>query len=242
MSAYYRTKGFVFKKTDINESDRVFSVFTKDFGRIEITGKALRKIISKLRAGIDMFYISEIEFIQGKNKKTLTDAFKIKKFNELERDSKKFETACRISAVMDSFIKGEEESEKFFNFLEEFLDNAFSDKKVLNYKLAFQYFVWNLMSFEGYHLEVSVCVVCRKKLNPYNVYFSGIEGGIICKNCAVAPGSNAIKVNSDIVKILRLFLNKDWQTVSKLRIRNSSYELLKQVFENAIHSFSPAHL
>src|SRR4030042_3557410 len=152
MSAYYRTKGFVFKKTDINESDRVFSVFTEDFGRIELTGKALRKITSKLRAGIDIFYLSEIEFIQGKNRKTLTDAVKIKKFNELDNDLKKLETARQVSEVMDIFIKGEEEDKNFFIFLEQFLNNSLSLKKFLNYRIAFQYFVWNFMSFQGYHL------------------------------------------------------------------------------------------
>lgn len=242
MSAYYRTKGFIFKKADTNESDRTFSVFTEDFGRVEITGKALRKIISKLRAGIDIFYVSDIEFIQGKKKKTLIDAVKIKKFNELGRDLKKLQIACQVSEIMDNFIKGEDKDKKFFVFLEEFLDNAFSEKKIVDYNLAFQYFAWNLISFQGYQLEVSVCVVCRKKLNPYGIYFSGKEGGVICRNCAGPQAGRAMKINSDIVKILRLFLNKDWQTISRLKISDSSCRLLNQVFESATHSFSPVNL
>ena len=71
MTLKYKTKALVFKKTDRNESDRVFSVFTENFGRLDIFAKAIRKNVSKLRSGIDIFFISDIEFIQGKNRKTL---------------------------------------------------------------------------------------------------------------------------------------------------------------------------
>ena len=70
----YRTKGFIFKKEDRGEADQLFTIYTKDFGKLEILGKAIRKISSKLRSGAETFYLSEIEFIQGKTYKTLTDA------------------------------------------------------------------------------------------------------------------------------------------------------------------------
>ena len=79
---------------------------------------------------------------------------------------------------------------------------------------------------------------------PYQVYFSGKEGGIICKNCLQKEGyliNCAQKINSDIVKILRIILSKDWQTLSKLKIETSTQKLLSEVSENAIRSFCPTH-
>ncbi|MBU4204806.1 recombination protein O N-terminal domain-containing protein [Patescibacteria group bacterium] len=73
MALHYRTIGFVLKKNDIGEADRIFTVFTLDFGKVKISGKAIRKIASKLKGGIDVISLSEIEFIQGKAYKTLTD-------------------------------------------------------------------------------------------------------------------------------------------------------------------------
>ncbi|MFH1967997.1 MAG: DNA repair protein RecO [bacterium] len=245
MASYYRTKGFVFKKIDKNESDRIFSIFTEDFGRLEITGKAIRKITSKLRSGIDMFYLSEVEFIQGKNIRTLISAAKIKKFKNLCEDPKRLKITLQISDVLDNFIKGQEKDEKTFKLLEEILDNVcFSGCKINNYQLAFHYFFWNFISFQGYRLEVSNCAVCRCKLDPYNIYFSGKEGGIICGNCATVKrdySDSRPKINSDVAKILRLVLNKDWQTVSRLKIGQTSQNLLESIFENAVHTFSPVH-
>lgn len=234
MTTYYRTKGFVFKKDQMNESDQTFSVFTKDFGRLELKAKAIRKITSKLRSGIDIFYFSELEFIQGKNNKTLTDAVKIKKFDANSR------TLNKISDVLDNFIKGQEKDERTFELLNEIFEK-------LNNKLAFQYFFWNFVSLQGYHLEVKDCALCRGKLNPYNVYFSGKDGGAICKNC-VGPAltrkftqSLPQKINSDIVKVLRLILKKDWQTISKLKIEPSSQNLLENIFKSAFHAYCPIH-
>lgn len=87
MTTRYKTKVFVFKKNNINESDRMFSVFSDNFGRLDIFAKAIRKPVSKLRSGIDIFFLSEIEFIQGKNRKTLTDAVAVKKFDGIWQDS-----------------------------------------------------------------------------------------------------------------------------------------------------------
>ena len=99
MALQYKTEGFVFKKEDIFEADRIFSVFTKDFGRIEVLGKAIRKIASKLRGGMAMFDLSEIEFIQGKNKKTLTDAISIKKFSNITKNPEKLLLVVKISEM-----------------------------------------------------------------------------------------------------------------------------------------------
>lgn len=239
MTLKYKTRGFVFKKNDRNESDRVFSVFTEDFGRLDIFAKAIRKINSKLRKDFDIFYFSDIEFIQGKSQKTLTDAAKIEKFDSIKKNSENFKVACQIADMLDGFIKGQEKDGKTFNLLEDFFDK-FNNSQIKNHQLSFQYFFWNFISLQGYHLQVEKCAVCQDKLNPYNIYFSTKDGGIVCEKCS-ALDKNAKKINSDIVKILRLILKKDWQTISKLKIDNASQKMLEDISQNAIQTFCPMH-
>ena len=240
MAIQYKTRAFVFKKSDRNEADQTFSVFTDEFGKLDIFAKAIRKINSKLRKDFDTFYFSEIEFVQGKRVKTLIDAAKIKKFNEIILNGKKLMVANQIANTIDSFIKGQEKDEKIFNLIEECFDKL-NDKliEIKNYNLAFQYFFWNFISLQGYHLQTQNCAVCQNKLNPYNIYFSAKEGGIICKNCSRSGLEQ--KINSDVVKVLRLILKKDWQTVSKLKIEPASQKLLDDISQNAIAAFCPTH-
>jgi len=130
MTTHYRTKGWVFKKENKNEADQDFSVFTQDFGKLELRGRAIRKINSKLRSGIDKFFLSEVEFIQGKNYKTLTDAILIRKFKETA-------VLNKIAELLDNFIKGQEKDERIFNLLIETLENSL---QISNFKFQILYY------------------------------------------------------------------------------------------------------
>ena len=126
MTNCYRVTGFIFKKEDRSEADRLFFIFTDSLGKLKVFGKAIRKISSKLKSGIDLFCISEIEFIQGKSKKTLTDAVIVKKYDNIIRSPRRFEIANQIIRVIDDFIKEQEPDEFFFDLLKdsfEKLDN-----------------------------------------------------------------------------------------------------------------------
>ena len=109
-----------------------------------------------------------------------------------------------------------------------------------DYRLAYQYFLWNFLSLQGYKSEANECAICHLKLNPYYIYFSSKEGGVVCKNCSVLD-EDVKKINSDVAKILRLILKKDWHTVSKLKVGTSSQKLLEDISENTIRTFCPAH-
>lgn len=226
MSTYYKTKGFVFKKEDRFEGDRNFSVFTEDFGRVEILGKSIRKIASKLRSGIDMFSFSEIEFVQGKTRKTLTDAVLEKKFNRIDTPEK-LEISYAISSVLDDFLKGEEKDDNILHLIGDVFNKLENYKKEEN-SIVYYYFLWNFITLLGYSPELSKCAVCQQKLNPYNLYFSYKEGGVICKSCSVSR-KDSIKIKSDIVKILRLIIKKDFDILSRLKIDKDSSSSLKKI-------------
>jgi DNA repair protein RecO (recombination protein O) len=239
MSIYYRTKGFIFKKDERDEANRVFSVFTKDFGKTEVFAKAIRKITSKLKSGIDIFSFSEIEFIQGKTYKTLTDAVFIDKFDNIKNSPEKFEIACRISTVLSDFLNGVEKDDKIFDFVKEIF-NILENSKIENKKLKilYYYFLWNFLALQGYCPELGKCVICKNKLNPYNIYFSSKDGGVVCKSC-IATNKNFQKLNSDVVKILRLIIKKDWKILSKLKIREHSEKLFQKISDNYYYYLSP---
>lgn len=227
MAIYYRTKGFIFKKSDRFEADRLFKIFTYDFGKIEILARAIRKITSKLRAGADIFYLSDIEFIQGKTYKTLTDAIVLEKFARIKKSLKKLKISHKISRVLDNLIKGEERDENIWQLLEEVFT-------ILNdaghCSMVYYFFLWNFLSILGYKPEVYKCALCQKKLMPYKLYFSDKEGGVICYVCS-RNAVGLVKINADVVKILRLIFKKDWKILSKIKVEPLSKKTLKDISE-----------
>ncbi len=236
MFIHYRTRGFVIKKEDRGEADQLFTIYTKDFGKLEILGKAIRKTSSKLRSGAEIFYLSEIEFIQGKTHKTLIDAMPIEKFKNIRQDFRKLKIAYKISEVSDKLIRGQEPDEKIWQLLIETFERLNKlEIKDSNLDILLYYFLWNFLSILGYQPELQRCSLCPKKLVPQEIYFSFREGGTICQDCftRLKASSKVVKeVSPEIIKILRIILKEDWQTLLKLKIESDYLKSLKLVSQD----------
>lgn len=238
MFLHYRTRGFILKKEDRGEADQLFAIYAKDFGRLEILAKAIRKITSKLRAGAELFYLSEIEFIQGKTYKTLTDAILIERFENLRKSLPRLKIASRISEVFDNLVKGQEADERIWQLLNETFKKLNNWKienslKTENCKLeiVYYYFFWNLISNLGYKPELYYCSSCQRKLKPEKLYFSKKEGGIICQSCfkKIKLATLGILIKPEIVKILRKILERDWKILSRLKVEKFYLESLEKI-------------
>lgn len=228
MFVHYRTRGFILKKEDRGEADRLFTIFTKDFGKLEILGKAIRKITSKLRAGAELFYLSEIEFIQGKAYKTLTDTILINKFENLRNNVRKLNIVQKISEIFDNLVRGQESDEKIWNLLSETFQKLNTPNLQFKiYKLHFYCFFWNLVSVLGFRPELYNCSLCQKRLSPEKLYFEPKRGGVICSRCQ--KSKSAKEITPDTVKILRILLQKDWSTLKKLKIKELHFKILKSI-------------
>lgn len=229
MALHYRTCGFVVKKDDASDANRIFTVFTQDFGKIKILGKAIRKIASKLKGGIDVISLSEIEFIQGKSYKTLTDAVILEKFEGIKNNLDRLKTAYEINGSIDGLVKGEEKDEKIFSLLKTvYLRLNDLELDSIQLRLLYFYFIWNLFFLLGYQPQLYKCANCQKKLLPEFFYFSPDEGGVICLSCSQKIKKSQ-RINSDVIKTLRLILNRDWGTISKLKIPPFSQKMLKDI-------------
>ncbi|HUW71666.1 MAG TPA: DNA repair protein RecO [Candidatus Humimicrobiaceae bacterium] len=200
MFVHYRTQGLILKKEDRGDADLLFTIYTRDFGKLKILGKAIRKISSKLRAGAEIFYLSEIEFIQGKTYKTLTDAILIEKFANIKTDLKRLKIAYKISGILDNLVKDPESDEKIWRLLKEtFRKLNKLETTEVKLEILYYYFFWNLVSFLGYQPELWTDSICGRQ------------------------------IDADLAKILKIIIKNDWQVLLKLKITPVHLRLLKNI-------------
>lgn len=232
MSDFYRSPGFVIAKNDLREADQLFSFFSRDFGKVEILGRAIRKIKSKLRAGVDLIYFSELEFIQGKAYKTLTDSSVIEKFKNIRGDLDKLEIAHRICETANILIRGQERDDDIYNLF----DNTFKrlNDETINQELMYHHFFWNFVSILGYQMDLYDCPLCQNKLTPESLFFKPEEGGIVCQKCfnlekpSFAKASEG-KIYPEAVKIVRFLTENNWERISKLKFESKDLESLNNL-------------
>ncbi len=238
MFIHYRTQGFIFKKTDRGEADQLLSVYAKDFGRIEIMAKAVRKISSKLRQSSEIFCFSEIEFVQGKKYKILTDAILINNF-KIKKELTKSIIGFKICRVLDVLIKGEEFDLKIWELLKSTfsgLNNSSKQKDKFDPEFIYYYFFWKLFFLLGYRPEIYSCLICQKKLLPEKLYFDFVQAGVICQNC-----SKELKLKTEIniqaIKTLRIIFEKEWDFFVKLKFSKDDLDSLRLISENYFSQF-----
>ncbi len=203
----YKTKGVFLVLENRGESSKFLTAYTKDFGKIKLFGKSIRKKESKLKFGAGIFILNEIEFIEGRNYRTLTDIKIIDNFKRIKKDLIKTIYAHRACEELDILTREEEKDEKIWVLLKFFLENL-DQKEVPDKSLIYYYFVWNLFSLLGYAPELYNCVFCFKSIKKEPVYFSFKNGGIV-GSCCFKKDGDILLISEDEIKILRILIGKD---------------------------------
>lgn len=60
-------QAIVLTRTDYGEADRILTMLTPNHGKLRVLAKGVRRVKSKLAGGIELFSVSDIVFITGKN-------------------------------------------------------------------------------------------------------------------------------------------------------------------------------
>lgn len=236
MFIQHRTPGFILKKENRGESDQLFWIYTKDFGQITVSAKGIRKLNSKLRGSIQIFYLSGVEFVQGRAYKTLTDAVLIEKFPALRKNLLKLRLAYRFARIFCGLVKNEAVDEDLWPLLYRFFSELNQSDLSLDKALFFYYFFfWNLLDALGYHPELYHCVFCRKKIASSQTFWRPYDGGLICPNCFEKAAAKPQKINAQTVKVLRVFLSREWKTARLLKADPVVFQELKVISRKYFH-------
>ena len=215
MFVRYRTEAIFLKKLKRFEADEFLIAYTKEFGKIGVTGKSIRKIKSKLRSSSELFCYSDIEFVRGKYYNILTDSELISSFSGIKKELGKSSLAFRMADLLDSFLAEEERDEHLWTFIVKSFhlleDLTFKEEKKKRLKLFYYYFSFKFLELLGYGLEVGNCSLDKKKKGSV---FSPREGGLVCEVCS-----------------------KSLEDPLKVRLTDNDRELLAAIKENSFEDF-----
>jgi len=66
MSQQLVTTGIVLRRVDYGEADRILTLLTPNYGKLQLMAKGVRRIKSKLAGGIELFSVTNVTFIRGR--------------------------------------------------------------------------------------------------------------------------------------------------------------------------------
>lgn len=95
-------EGVVIKKSNYSEADKIVTIFTKEFGKITVLAKGLRRMSSKRSGSLDLFTHIKGSHVAGRgNLPTLTEVVLINMHANWKKHFGRISVAYRLAEVVD---------------------------------------------------------------------------------------------------------------------------------------------
>ncbi len=226
----YQTEAIVIKKIKLAEADRILTLYTPDYGKIEAVAKGVRRPKSKMAGHLELLTHSQIRLAHGRNLDTIIGSQTIDSFMSLKNDLWLTSLGLYTTELVNQFTVAHIANPRLFQLLLETLRHL---SQADNTELVLRYFELQMLDLVGYRPQLQECISCRMELQPVVNAFCSSAGGILCPNCKYEhPASFSISV--DALKVLRLFQRSTFEVVSRLKINSELSQELKAAMASYI--------
>jgi DNA repair protein RecO (recombination protein O) len=229
-SREYQTEGIVIKKIKLGEADRILTIFTSDYGKIEAVAKGVRRPRSKMAGHLELLTYSKLRLTRGRNLDTVIGTQTIDSLMALKNDLWLTTYGLYVSELINQFTADHVPNPSLFKL---FLETLSRLGEANNSELTLRYFELHLFDNSGYRPQLQECVSCRAELKPEVNAFCSSSGGILCPACKFEhPDSFPISI--DALKVLRLFQKSTFEVVQRLKASSELSQELKGVLGHYI--------
>lgn len=147
MSLTFKTAGIILKARDYKETDRIYTVYTKDYGKQILRAQAVKKVNSKLAGHLEPLSKSQLFIADAKSLKKIAGAQIIHNYQNIKNDLTKLNCVLYCLDVFDALISENEKDSDLYNLLENFLSWGNNNKITA---LTIKSFILKLLKILGY--------------------------------------------------------------------------------------------
>ncbi len=195
----YRTRGFVLKRMDLGEADKILTIYTPDSGKIRAVAKGVRRPGSRLGGHVDDFAYADMLLARGRDLDVVTQSQTLDSFRQLREELWRASYGYYVAELVDNFTEERLGNEPLFDLLITAFDLLSSESEL---PVVVRFFELHMLRLVGYRPELERCVRCRAEIQPETNYFSPALGGVVCPTCGPVEGS-AVQISLNALKLLR---------------------------------------
>lgn len=115
------TEGIVLKRRNIGEADRILTVLTRNYGKLQVKAVGVRKISSKRSSHIEPLNYIVMSLYKGKAMPILTEITTKESFAEIKTDLHKIGFAYHLCELVDGLCPEGQENRIVFDLLRQVL-------------------------------------------------------------------------------------------------------------------------
>jgi len=226
----YKTEAIILRSQDIKEYDRLYTVFSREKGKIQVLGIGTRKAKAKLASGLEPITKSELFCIQGRKWDRVAGVIIDDQFPLIKKELNAIVEVKKIFKIMEDLLVEGEPGGEVYQTLDLYLATLEKNQKgnagEVN-QIAPLVVVWKTIFSAGYNPELFHCAACSKPITKQPSYKFKIPEGLICKSCEDKGNSARVEISENSLKALRFITVKRPEISLKLTIPEITAKQLK---------------
>jgi len=180
----YKVEAIVLRHQPVGEADRILTLFTREFGKLRVSARGVRKTTSRLAGLVQPYTAGRFLLARGRTLDVVAQAEITRAFAGLGRDLLRSAYAAYVAELVDRFLPERDRHPEVFDAV---LD-AFAVIEAAPEDEAEIYALWfslHLADSLGYRPEMERCVACGRALP------SGVASGDTEERVSRAAGDPA---------------------------------------------------
>lgn len=121
MNHTYKTEGIILKQKNFAEADRILTIYTKHYGKIQAIAKGARRITSRKAGSLELFNHCSLVLAKGKNLDIISEVEVVNSFRSWRRDLTKVGIAWYFCELVDKLTPDGQENKGVFELLRDYL-------------------------------------------------------------------------------------------------------------------------
>ena len=245
-----KTSGLILSSVNLNDNDKLFTIQTRDAGKITAISKGIRSHKHKDFAALQSFCYSDMVLSRKTGLYYVSSASVVNNFYGIRNSVEQMSFAAYFADVIKGFPEELPLDEDYFNFVLNtlYLTSKAQEKckngDVLEYLLRLKtVFEAKTVCYAGFMPDLSECAFCEGKKDLD--YFDTASGSIVCKNCHNLSGGDLVKITPAAYKLLGFLAGSDYKSVFAYGGAEADTETISHITEtymiNSLEMF-PASL
>jgi len=213
-----KTAGLILSATNLNDNDRLYTIQTREAGKVTAISKGIRSHKHKDFAALQNFCYSDMVLTKKTGLYYVSSANVINNFFGLRNSVEQMSFAAYFADVIKAFPEELPLEDDYFSFvlntlyLTSMAQEKCKDGDIREYLLRLKtVFEFKTACFAGFMPSLDECEVCLAKKDTE--YFDTSSGCIVCKNCHDKHPGDLVKITPMALKLLRFLEIADYKSV-----------------------------
>ena len=226
----YTVEAVVLRTDDFGDANRVVTLYTREFGKIEANAYGCRRSRSPLSGAMQMFNHITAQLARGTKVDTIRDADILHFYDALTADLERLAYASLLFEIVNRMtLPRQSELETF-----DLLTNSLPALSKRNPRIAALIGACQFMETSGVQLSFSRCVHCGRDIVG-DAAISLLDGGAVCPDC-IDAAQDCRAYPEALRRTFETMLSFDWRDDVRLTFNSRQLNAAEKFFFDYIHS------